>query len=430
MNLPRLPSAITVRRYRSFVDPTRLELKPITLLFGVNNSGKSALLRLLPLLSASRGPQSAPLNLETPAARGATFGDLQSKLVTGTDADRDLELTFEWETSEGQVEAVRAALFLLPDWRRILARQLEFRRGERRDTFRWRYVEGEQHSQVLTYEWLNGGSPQDVKLRMQGLLGIDIAQGPASEVSRAFSEHLEELVGSVQWLSATRRLAAGRLRPSPQAPRWILSPDGEDTCDVLATNAEIRAEVSAWYEEAFERSIEIRPAPADHYQLLLRHLKEARLEVDISDCGEGLAQLLPILTAFSLGRRPDLGGPRILAIEEPESHLHPSLQVLLAEYLCRAIAERPEPCLVLETHSEQMLLGVQLQVVLGRLDPRHVVIYWVRQLDDGSSVANPIYLDDLGRPAGDALPPGVFEEGLEVSRRIVEARLPREGIQF
>ena len=59
-----LPTAITLKNFRSFADAIRLELRPVTLLFGVNNAGKSALLRALPLLGDSVGIDgSGPLNL-------------------------------------------------------------------------------------------------------------------------------------------------------------------------------------------------------------------------------------------------------------------------------------------------------------------------------------------------------------------------------
>lgn len=35
-------TAFTVKNYRSFLEETRVELRPLTLLFGYNNSGKSS----------------------------------------------------------------------------------------------------------------------------------------------------------------------------------------------------------------------------------------------------------------------------------------------------------------------------------------------------------------------------------------------------
>ena len=67
------PSALHVRNYRSFPGPQQVELRPLTLFYGGNSSGKSALVRLLPLLADSVGSEDGgPLNLSSPAARDAS----------------------------------------------------------------------------------------------------------------------------------------------------------------------------------------------------------------------------------------------------------------------------------------------------------------------------------------------------------------------
>jgi len=70
--------ALTVHNYRSFARPTRVELRPLTLVFGRNSAGKSALLRALPLLAESfaKGRTLNPLAIEAEAARQASFRDL------------------------------------------------------------------------------------------------------------------------------------------------------------------------------------------------------------------------------------------------------------------------------------------------------------------------------------------------------------------
>jgi AAA15 family ATPase/GTPase len=109
-----LPTAITLWNYRSFATPVSFELRPITLLYGINNAGKSALLRALPILSESVGPEaSGPLHLESPAAFETTFQDLRWK---GVEDDEDPDLGLElWQkfppgtnvTSDGRWQSRR-----------------------------------------------------------------------------------------------------------------------------------------------------------------------------------------------------------------------------------------------------------------------------------------------------------------------------------
>ena len=73
-----------------------LELRPLTLLFGCNNAGKSALLRALPLLSASarsRGQQA--LDLTSPATKHANFDEIRCAFPS-EERPRKLGLGLRW----------------------------------------------------------------------------------------------------------------------------------------------------------------------------------------------------------------------------------------------------------------------------------------------------------------------------------------------
>jgi predicted ATPase len=79
--------------------------------------------------------------------------------------------------------------------------------------------------------------------------------------------------------------------------------------------------------------------------------------------------------------------------------------------------------MVIETHSENFLFGVQLAIARG-LDPARVLIYWVRQGDNGQATLTPISMDADGRP--DGWPKDVFTEEVELARELVEARKQRK----
>jgi hypothetical protein len=71
--LPDRLFTLKVQSYRSFRDETGLAIRPLTLLYGFNQADKSSLLRLLALLADSLQPGAGPLDLNSPAARGASF---------------------------------------------------------------------------------------------------------------------------------------------------------------------------------------------------------------------------------------------------------------------------------------------------------------------------------------------------------------------
>jgi hypothetical protein len=266
------------------------------------------------------------------------------------------------------------------------------------------------------------GAPSEVRLGFRGLVPIHWPP-PLNRFFELLETRLLRLRNQVQWLIAARR-PPDRILSYPSAPRWRMRPDGSDAASVLASSPELLAEVSAWYEKHLSRRVRLQDITPGNFQLMLQHSTKAELETDLSDNGEGLIQVLPVLTALALSRLPAENRPTILAIEEPESHLHPSLQRALAEHLCETAAQNRSVRIVLESHSEHLLLGIQHAILSGRLDPEDALIYWVRQLDGGQSIAERVTLDQDARLQG-AWPPGVFADDTEVARKIVLARRER-----
>jgi len=416
-----LPTAITLQNYRSFASLTRLELRPLTLLFGVNNAGKSALLRALPLLDASTAADATgPLNLECPAARGSSFKDLLWKGI-GEDEEQDLGIGLRWNKGD-DLYGVDYRLGWFPDWRRVMIRRLKVLDADEEIIWEAQWVPRpeEQEDLAHTYEITSADrapSKPTARLAFRGLLPVEFPSqwGSLLEPLRA---RLEEFRDQTQWLAGARRPPE---RPSrvPSAPRRRLKPDGSDAAAALFSDPKLLRHVSPWYERHMERALHVDEVPPNDFRLMLRNLQRAELDIDLADTGEGMIQILPVLTALALSHRRT--GARILAIEEPESHLHPSLQRALASHLGQLTADNRATSVVLETHSEHLLLGVQLEVVQGRLRPEDVLIYWVHQLDTGESLAEPVTFDSDARLQG-AWPPEMFSEDTEVAREIIRTR--------
>ncbi len=419
-----LPTAITLRNFRSFADATRLELRPVTLLFGVNNAGKSALLRALPLLGDSVAMEgSGPLDLESDALRGGSFHDLRWKGPRDEDADPYLGIAMHWQDGDRSSD-IDLALDWFDDWRRLVVRRFSIRENDEGMKADWILRREESSALNLSYDVQVAGGLRTSSVGFQGLLPESEdaeLEGPLARIR----DRLTKLRDRVQWLKATRQLPASRVNAFPSGPRWRLRPNGRDVGAVLTTQPEVLKAVSGWYERSLGRQLLVREVPPGSYRLVLRGTQGPAFDIDLIDTGEGTIQVLAVLTALALSRAAD--GPGIVAIEEPESHLHPELQRDLAEEIARLVTGGDRLRVVLETHSKHLLLGVQLQIAHGQLDPDDVQVYWVRQLDSGQSVAESIVFDRDARPRGNRFPPRVFSQDTEVAREIIRARSKRSA---
>lgn len=413
-------TAIELTRWRAFEAPQRIDLCPLTLLFGWNNTGKSALLRALPVIADSARPDAAtPLNLKSPAARGAAFRD-----VSWRGERKGLSVALEWGHGSERYE---------------IGVQLDDERPEkpvmRVDRFTWR----DPYAQ-LSGVWdlsdanghgagfrVSGAWEGTTTLRFNGLRPRS-AEEAVNDRLRNAVRRIESLEGAVQWLASVRAVPVGPVRVDEGTPQ-LLEPDGKDVFDSLQREPDVLGRVNDWLAEHTQRALELTALSPGYVRPDLRHVESTHTQ-RLADHGEGILQVLPVLATIERARRiearPDAPtfGPRIVAVEDPESHLHPRLQRALARKLASVAMDPDPPTLVLETHSQHLLLAVQLAVAQGvegrRLDPSRVAIYWVEQDADGTSRAARVPIDENGDLRN--WPPDVYADVVEMARELTSHR--------
>jgi predicted ATPase len=94
-----------------------------------------------------------------------------------------------------------------------------------------------------------------------------------------------------------------------------------------------------------------------------------------TNVGFGLTYALPIVVAV-LAARPGA----LLLIENPEAHLHPRGQRRMGELLAAAASAGVQ--IVAETHSDHALNGVRLSVQSGKLEPDSVAIHFFSRTEE------------------------------------------------
>lgn len=122
---------------------------------------------------------------------------------------------------------------------------------------------------------------------------------------------------------------------------------------------------TAWMGEHFGYAVDT-VASSGHISMVIRDAGNApgTTPINLADTGFGYSQIIPVLiqiwTAMTQrGGRQSVATPIIISIEQPELHLHPRLQAVLADLFIQAAnaarSNGVEVRLVIETHSEQII---------------------------------------------------------------------------
>lgn len=398
--MPRL-TAISVTNYRAFAEEVKLELRPLTLFYGRNNVGKSTLVRL-PAIIADSTLESAegPLNLNGEAGRDARFRALLH------DSERrtfDLKLTWDdglhahYRLRLGDDELGSIVMLVIKE----------------RD--------GGKYAWVALQEAIPDQDVEAIRDGQQQFVGL-LPQGPGT-----LQTHLRENLGQMR--GQTRWLGAVRLRPQPYTERRLrpMRGDGDGALETLLLRPDVLHEVDSWLRFAMNRTLRAQEVQGGRSRWLLPPVHGSLRDLDLQDAGEGVWQVIPVLTALALRKERKAHQHPILALEEPTTHLHDDLQIHLTQRFCEAAMEEDPITQVLETHSRPVLLAVQLALARGELTPDKVILYWVDQDDEGSSTVVPVTFTKQGRPESDLLL-HIFtdqpEMTRELSRRWMERRPP------
>jgi predicted ATPase len=109
----------------------------------------------------------------------------------------------------------------------------------------------------------------------------------------------------------------------------------------------------------------------------------------LTDVGFGVSQVLPVVTLLQYV--PE--GSTVI-LEQPEIHLHPLAQAGLADVIIQAATHRRVQ-VILESHSEHLLLRLQRRIAEERVRAKDVKLYFC-DVPEGASVLTPLGLDLYG----------------------------------
>lgn len=430
---------LRIQNFKAWQDTGTVRMAPLTVIFGANSAGKSSLGHLLLALK-----QTARL---ADRKRALHLGDLQSDIDLGTFADclyqhklaATLEFTLGWkppapitirdplDKKDYTGETVRLTSKLGADERGLPALE----------SFCYELMADGKCCLSVKHDSAKSGKPSLTVdpmwlVRAQGRKwDIDPPEKfyRFSDVTLARYQNADALA---QLPLEVERLLDGLiyLGPLREPPRRTYHWAGDTVPDVgvrgeyaiaallAATDAGRKlnrkrkkhrqpfdAFIAAWLKDlGVIDSFNVRPVAEGRkeYEVVVR-TRAGSPEVKLTDVGFGVSQLLPALVqAFYAPPHSTVW------MEQPEIHLHPRVQAELADAFISAVQayENGKPRsvqLVIESHSEHLLLRLQRRVAERVLTPEEVAIYFVHGGDEGAALEE-LKLDIFGEienwPAG------------------------------
>jgi predicted ATPase len=429
-------TSIQLRNFRCFSDSGTIPIRPLTIIFGRNNAGKSSILNSLFLLrqTLDRPEYEEGLNMRGPLYAAGGYSDIVHKhksrenvsMVFGLRSSREAlwrsgqlslfprsksestevagEITLEFSSAEPRPPRLvrfRAQSPTTP--------VLEIRRGRGRGGPYELWIGGKVVSGERDWRFPSGFLPYIPRFAVHAV---------RSSPKRADARRLASLLAAELRLTFLNLRAVGAFRTAPER-RYDYQGRPPDAADLSGANVvyaliddtmrrgkergSLLNSVNQWLKSVGRVRLmglrRISPT-ARLYEVRVKDVDSGRW-ANFSDVGFGIGQALPVLVE---GLRTPRGG--LFIVEEPEIHLHPDAQLAMADYLVDLSASGRT--VIAETHSEALLLRVRKAVAEAqerrggrvKLPPDHLSILYVQSHGDGTSDVRALRVDELGQVEG------------------------------
>ncbi len=348
--------SLTVKNFKRFINQ-KILFNHLTLLSGLNSTGKSSILQSLLLLRQSQQQNNlSGLALNGDLVNIGTAKDaLNVKAVKdelgfeiGLDTGEVINWSFEYDAQMDVLDRISPPTQNI-EYLNLFTDDFQYLQAERLGPRRFLEI-------------------SDFQVRQHRQLGT---QGE-------YTAHYLELFGDSQKIAD-----AALAHPSE-------------------SSLNLKLQVEAWLSEISPGSrISTRSNP-DMDLVSLQYSFAGGSPFRATNVGFGITYTLPVIVAI-LSAKPGA----LLLLENPEAHLHPQGQARMGDLMARAASIGMQ--IVVETHSDHILNGIRLAVHRGRLKPQDVDLHFF--LPDQNSTDSLLVSPKIDRNGRlDQWPNGFFDE--------------------
>ena len=406
----------------AFKDTKWIDLKPITLLFGLNSSGKSAIIRAIRLLKQSLLPQ----NVNTPLTFISEYGinlSSYSNIVHQHDENLSITVEFKINFNDGEISKLLIACPETVDLKIPIIYSFQFgwdmvnREVYIREFSVFQIKESNQRENIFSgtklleqvfpverrkwlfdmhhwwfwsdklknhftddnaFPWVDVGIAFNKAFLPELITYSNYSQHKEIQFVKMIlgklNEGIQEFFNSVQYL--------GPIRPEPKRTYALdemsvlqLKVNGFEPWVKFLRDGMGKSEytyLNKWLKRlGFKQNIFVDKKenifPDSIYSQIIA--EKANIKINLIDLGYGVSQVLPIIVYCLLAENNSF-----IIIEEPELHLHPDAQANLADLFIQITNSKNHPSedesriipknihFIIETHSENILLRMRKRI--------------------------------------------------------------------
>lgn len=397
---------IQIKNYKGFKDQVLFDIKQITLIYGENNAGKSSVARLLPSIKKSCLQKTV----------GVPFYPVEiNKSLPSTDFiygnGRSFEIFLDFN-----ILKVKYTISKVKQGLKIVNLLLKH------ETFG-----------VVDIEWddkniyRKTATEELIIINFKGLIPENFVSvfDKDEESLNDLRLCLEDLITNIYWIAPIRYI------PEPIEKLALaqskMSPDGSEATQILAQSCNgdnlVFETVNNWFKKVFNQELTVKTLGLSKYEMFSVELSPLEngenLSVPLVSCGTGISQVLPIIVLAAQALHGKIGEKPYLIFENPELHLHDSIHSELGEYLADVIINSKfKPHIVIETHSENLLLSFQISMANKKLNDYQdeIIINWLKKVD-GINLIDKVTFDKQGL-LSDKWPLNAFQTTPKLAREL------------
>ncbi|MEW6236132.1 MAG: DUF3696 domain-containing protein [Candidatus Omnitrophota bacterium] len=413
-----------LQNFKSWKDTGPMKFAPLTGFFGTNSTGKSSILQALLMMKQTVESSDRSRVLYMGDERSLVDLGTYYDIVNGHNEDASLEISISWNLLEpldiydlptvrnsiGSINSFSFHTSIKEEAKRLLCDRFEYsyesKFGRKKPKPILRIAEQkvgmerkrESSDKKAEYEFIyenidplrSSGRPWPLPspVKFYGFPDVVFACYQNLGSLGNFVLEFEKLFSKIAYLGPLREYPnriyvwAGNNpidvgKKGENAVAAILSSQTKDK-----SRSQIKIHVGKWLKKMnMIDSFSLRPIAANRkdYELLVRKTPKSP-EVLITDVGFGVSQILPVLVLCYYAPKGS-----IILLEQPEIHLHPSVQSVLADVFIDVVNNRGVQ-LIIESHSEHLLRRLQRRIAEEKLASEDAALYFCKMDEDSSKI--------------------------------------------